>query len=264
MNTPTRSAYTMPTADVSHEQSLVDAVTVLTAAARTGSDFAEFLTHAVAGTAANLGGIEELLAGRPGSWEAHYVRELLTATVGHDEQYLHAYRIEPLTVRVHVDDVLTDLGYADLYDLDADIELNRREDAIYAATPAGLTVSQEAALTQLEQLRDRLDEQRRADWTAYGEAFADNVRKVAAEALPGLGAPVEVVIEHDWRNDLGSGTDSLSLEFRLWERARDLTPLPGSGIPLNEYPPGATIAQAEREAGRTPLARLDAQAGDPS
>ncbi len=73
MNTPTRSAYTMPTADVSREQSLVDAVTVLTAAARTGSDFAEFLTHAVAGTAANLGGIEELLAGRPGSWEAHYV-----------------------------------------------------------------------------------------------------------------------------------------------------------------------------------------------
>jgi hypothetical protein len=218
----------------------------------------------VAGAAANLGGIEELLAGRPGSWEAHYVRELLTATVGHDEQYLHSYRTEPLTVRVHVDDVLTDLGYADLYYLDADIELNRREDAIYAAAPAGLSVEQHAALTQLEQLRDRVDAQRRAGWTGYGSAFAENVRRVAAETLPGLAVPVDVLVEHEWRNDLGSGADCTSLEFRLWERARELTPLPGSGIPLNEYPAGADIAQAERDAGRTPLARLDAQAGDPS
>jgi hypothetical protein len=34
------------------------------------ADFAEFLTLAVASTAANVGGVEELLAGRPGSWEA--------------------------------------------------------------------------------------------------------------------------------------------------------------------------------------------------
>ena len=38
-------------------------------------------------------------------------------------------------MRVHVDDVLHEIGYADLYYLDADIDLNRREDAIYAATP---------------------------------------------------------------------------------------------------------------------------------
>jgi hypothetical protein len=245
----------MPSADGAREQFLVDAVTVLTAAARTGSDFAEFVAHAVAGVAANLGGIEELLAGRPGSWEAHYVRELLTATVGHDEQYLHQHRTEPVVIRVHVDDVLTDLGYADLYYLDADIELNRRQDAIYATAPAGLTVAQQAALTQLEQLRERIDAQRRADWTGYGAAFAENVRRVAAEALPGLAVPVEVVIDHDWRNELGSGTDSLSLEFRIWDRARARTPLPGSGIPLNEYPPGVNIAQAERDAGRTPTHR---------
>ena len=97
------------------------------------------MTHALAGAAANLGGIEELLAGRPGSWEAHHLRELLTAAVGHDEQYLHQHRTEPLTVRVHVDDVLTELGYADLYYLDADIELNRREDAIYCTAPIELT-----------------------------------------------------------------------------------------------------------------------------
>src|SRR3954447_12534849 len=104
MSTSTCDTTSPPTSP--RKQLLTGAVTVLTAAARTGSDFAEFLAHALAGAAANLGGIEELLARRPGSWEAHYIRELLTATVGHDEQYLHAHRTEPLVIRVHVDDVL--------------------------------------------------------------------------------------------------------------------------------------------------------------
>lgn len=260
MSTSLQHTQTSPPPPCTREQLLVDAVTVLTAAARTRPDFADFVTHALAGAAANVGGIEELLASRPGSWEAHHVRELLTATVGHDKQYLHQHRTEPLIVRVHVDDVVHEIGYADLYYLDADIDLNRREDAIYAANPAELTAEAEAALDQVERLRDRLDQQRLADWIAYGTAFAENVRKVAAEALLGLAVPVEVVVEHEWRNDLGSGADCTSVEFRIWERARDLTPLPGSGIPLADYPPG-DIAQAERDAGRTPLTRLDAQSG---
>lgn len=263
MTSPVRDHQTYHPDERACEQLLVDAVSVLTAAARTSPDFAEFVTHALAGAAANLGGIEELLAGRPGSWEAHQLRELLTATVGHDEQYLHGHRTEPLVIRVHVDDVLHEIGYADLYYLDADIELNRREDAIYAAAPAVLTGEAQTALDALEQLRERLDAQRLTEWTAYGTAFAENVRTVAAEALPGLAVPVEVVVEQEWRNDPGSGADCTSLEFRIWERARDLTPLPGSGIALAEHPPG-DIAQAERDAGRTLLARLHAQAGDPS
>lgn len=85
-----------------------DAVRVLTEAARlrrSGSradsvageepaDFAEFLTLAVAGAAANIGGIKEILAGRPGSWEADYVRNMLISTVGADEAYLRVYRTE--------------------------------------------------------------------------------------------------------------------------------------------------------------------------
>ena len=35
-----------------------------------------------------IGSIETVLAGRPGSWEADAVRNLLTATVGPDEQQL--------------------------------------------------------------------------------------------------------------------------------------------------------------------------------
>lgn len=70
---------------------MTDAVTVLTEAAHLHQpvrpdagrryperiDFAEFLYHALLHTAANLGGVDELLAGRPGSWEASAVRELL-------------------------------------------------------------------------------------------------------------------------------------------------------------------------------------------
>jgi hypothetical protein len=37
-------------------------------------DWAEFITRALAGAAANIGGTEKILSGRPGSWEADRVR----------------------------------------------------------------------------------------------------------------------------------------------------------------------------------------------
>lgn len=77
---------------------------------REPADWAEFVTHALAGAAANIGGIEAALAGRPGSWEADGVRDLLTSTVGHDEEYLLAHRTEALVFVLDVDDVLEDLG----------------------------------------------------------------------------------------------------------------------------------------------------------
>lgn len=76
---------------------------------REQDDFAEFLTHAVAGAAGNIGSIEGLLAGQPGSWEADYVRNMLTSTVGHDEAYLLEHRAEPLTVELFIDEILVDL-----------------------------------------------------------------------------------------------------------------------------------------------------------
>src|SRR5207245_583386 len=74
-----------------YEELLADAGRVLTEAAsrattrtdrngrehRQPADFAEFVTHAVAGAAANIGGVEQILAGRPGSWEADHVRQML-------------------------------------------------------------------------------------------------------------------------------------------------------------------------------------------
>ena len=72
-----------------------DAIAALTAAARgtptigAGTpyehtepiDFAAIACHVLTAVAANVGGVEELLAGRPGSWEADYVRQIVHSTL---------------------------------------------------------------------------------------------------------------------------------------------------------------------------------------
>src|SRR5688572_17955745 len=55
---------------------------------RQGPDAAEVITVVVTAAAANVGGLEVLLAGRPGSWEAAAVRQLVEGTVGADETRL--------------------------------------------------------------------------------------------------------------------------------------------------------------------------------
>jgi hypothetical protein len=229
------------------------------------ADFADFLADALAGTAANLGGIEQLLAGRSGSWEANYVRQLLVGTVGEDEAYLFEHRTEPLVIRVHADDILNELGFWPLYD-DADTELNRREAAILTRHDDGGPIEDydaddTAALDEIDRLRDTLDSQREQDCAGYARAFTGQVHTAAAELFPGLPVPVDVLLETTWQNDIGVDTWSNSPEWRIWETARRNTPLPGSGIPLRDYPLTLELAQVERDAGRTPLARLDAQAG---
>lgn len=92
-------------------------------------DFAEFVTLAVAGAAANIGGIDAVLAGRPGSWEADYVRNMLVSTVGEDAANLLEHRTEPLRVQVNIDEVLNDLDYWKLHD-EATEEVTRRDEAV--------------------------------------------------------------------------------------------------------------------------------------
>jgi hypothetical protein len=89
---------------------------------REPSDWAEFVPLALAGAAANVGGVEAALAGRPGSWEADFVRQLLTGTVGHDQECLWEHRTEPLAITLYVDKILDDLGVEAAYQ-DADNEL---------------------------------------------------------------------------------------------------------------------------------------------
>jgi hypothetical protein len=129
-------------ADRGWDEVLADAVRVLTEAARLRrpvlrqgvgggwepypvrtepADWAEFITLAVAGAAANVGSVERALEGRPGSWEADAVRSMLLSTVGEDRAELLRHRTEPIRVVLRPAEILSDLGYADLYDASREI-----------------------------------------------------------------------------------------------------------------------------------------------
>ena len=79
-----------------------------TEAAPEQMDWAEFVTLAIAGAAADRGSIDAALAGRSGSWEAEGLRQLLHFTVGADEAKLWAHRTYPLEITLYVDDLLVD------------------------------------------------------------------------------------------------------------------------------------------------------------
>ncbi len=250
-----------------YDELLREAVRVLTDAARLTwsttdpdgrsvarpADWAEFLTLALAGAAANVGGIEAVLAGRPGSWEADGVRQLLASTVGHDQHTLWEHRTEPVVVDVYVDELLVDLGAWKTYD-DAQQELTRRYDAIGIPSTTGVPGDpvHEQALAQLEpateeqerqaevigQLEDRLERMREQDWAAYGQALTANIEAAAAR-VEGLRVPVVVNVDLDtFRPDQDrDASNRLTLARRLLDEAVEATPLPGDGrSPLQRLP----------------------------
>lgn len=95
-------------------------------------DWAAFVTTALTGAAANIGGTDAILAGRPGSWEAGVIRDALNAAVGHDEWDLWRHRTEPVNVVVHPERILSDM-YSSVWEngfYAAETELQRRENAI--------------------------------------------------------------------------------------------------------------------------------------
>lgn len=289
---------------------------------------AEFVTLALAGAAANIGSVDAILAGRPGSWEADAVRNLLYSTVGYEEQYLFEHRTEPLRVVVDVEQILADLDIAWLYD-DAEMALDQMEDDATARidyspyywtytraddgqyladdphAPPWSIEAWRAALAAAEQLdgdtlhelertlisraplhvsivkspeaahaaaalgkqedailddfRGRIDAlaaQRAREWATYAEAFAANVRQEAARRYPGTHVEVEV----NMTGPMASTADDLDFyglpEAHLIEFATRQTPLPGSGLPPDDYPAGTSIHDAETAAGRLPHLRL--------
>ena len=66
------------------------AVEALTAAVEAEHDFPGWLAAVLAEVAARTGGSDALTAGRPGSWEASLVDQLVKGTVGYDDEYLPA------------------------------------------------------------------------------------------------------------------------------------------------------------------------------
>ena len=68
------------------------AVKALAAAVDREHDFSGWLADVLARVAAIKGSSTALTAGRPGSWEAALVQQLLAGTVGADDEYLNPER----------------------------------------------------------------------------------------------------------------------------------------------------------------------------
>ncbi|MDM3927402.1 helix-turn-helix domain-containing protein [Mycobacterium intracellulare] len=203
-------------------------------------DWAAFVTEALAGATANAGGIDNVLAGRPGSWEAAVVRDVLNAAVGQDEWDLWRYRTEPVDIILKPEQILYDVGdleHMAAYD-DAEQELSRREEEISPSVPikpGGLdwvndpvqvaefhaairaeaenptppTPEEQAiddALAAVQALRDRLQAQQRAELADYGQALAAAVTEHLADR--NLPVPVSVTVDLDAQLDAlhGGGT----------------------------------------------------------
>jgi len=66
------------------------AVAAITQAARSEHDFAGWLARCLTAAAGQLGGSDALVEGRPGSWEADLVMQLVHGTAGHSDEYLPA------------------------------------------------------------------------------------------------------------------------------------------------------------------------------
>lgn len=265
MSEPDTPAPRQPEPD--REQLLADAIRVLTAAARLTrpvrqpagnadgngadkrwvesgqaepADWAEFVTQALAGAAANVGSVEAVLAGRPGSWEAAGVRSLLHSTVGEGENYLLEHRTEPVVIDVFVDEILADLGIWDGFDQASQEIVRRYQEAGLLSTDSAPAVAggepateeQERQADQLADLEERLDRLREQDWTTYGENLKAAV-EAAARRRPGLRVPVIVNIDLNTYRPSGERPSlwTWGLGDQLLEEAITNTPTPGDGRP---------------------------------
>jgi hypothetical protein len=76
------------TAITSPDDYTQQASAALLAAARAEHDFADWLATVLAQVASELGSSEAITAGRPGSWEADLVQQLIKGTVGYDDEFL--------------------------------------------------------------------------------------------------------------------------------------------------------------------------------
>ncbi|MEU4165167.1 hypothetical protein, partial [Actinoplanes sp. NPDC026670] len=200
-------------------------------------DFAEIAAHVLTSVAANLGSVETLLAGRPGSWEADLVRQLINGTA--EEDRLLAWRTEPYQVRLDVDGLFDDFGIGALHEADLDA-------AIAAANADNLTDEQYEAAAARETAIEDLYQQ---DRDAYAAAYLDIARSWLTRH--GLTTGAELVrTDYDHPGHRTDQPQWNALDDALDEYARVHTPLPQTGTPPL-WTAGAEPAAAIRAAGRT-------------
>ena len=183
-------------------------------------DMAEVIVGTVTAVAANLGSAENLLSGRPGSWEAGHVRDIVTSACPDEE--LWRWRTEPVRVVVADDD----LDHLDA----AEYEVGRYATGV---ADGDLTDAQLGALEYQRAVLSACVGLARLQWRS-------TVVEAAAEILAARGwTGVDVLVTDDPRWLAGPGSDGVTL-LRDDVLARAACPLTGAllagpaGLPLAE------------------------------
>ncbi|MFG1820385.1 hypothetical protein ACGFIF_41965 [Kribbella sp. NPDC049174] len=259
---------TTPTNDTSATDGPDDfqvAVTAVTRAIRAinadqrGGDGAEFVTHLLATVAANLGSSEAVTAGRPGSWEAAGVGDLLRSTVGSDDEYLLTFRTEPIEIVVNSVYELDDLGMFETYEASTGHIGAQLFGDRWSRARDRLTL---AELEQIEDIEEQLVELEKHDRTEYQHRFAaaaqTRFEQLRAED-PGrypehLTVTVRFADEDPSNDDLTDGWGE-DLASRLYQHARENTPLPGSDT-APDWAAGQRHADTLLAAGHWPHLRI--------
>lgn len=241
--------------------------------------------------------MEKALGGRPGSWEADSVRNMLMSTVGEDLAMLDQHRTEPLRLVYRPAEMLEDLGSDAVYDESQRVLEGEQARHVWTyqltegrlwrplddQAPAHTVPADEwlRAGTTFHVPRSHADEQEydrlldlesRADDMRYDDdpkAYGEALRAAAEAKAARLGIDIEVHVDLEagsLPDDLEAGSlpDDLDgfygPEEVLLEGLTRTTPLPWSGLTPRQYPSTATeIVDLERTAGRLPHQRLAAQ-----
>lgn len=233
MTTPTNETATQAEPD-----DFQVAVTAVTRAIRAinanqrGGDGAEFVTQLLATVAANLGSSDAVTAGRPGSWEAAGVGDLLRSTVGYDDEYLLTNRTEPIEIVVNSIYELDDLGMFETYEASTGHIGQVLFGDRWSPSRDRLTVDQ---LEQIEDIEEQLVQLEKHDRDEYQQRFAATVRARFEQLRtedPGrypehLTITVRFADDNAGNDDLTDGWGS-DLASQLYQHARETTPLPGS------------------------------------
>ena len=211
-----------------------DTIKILTRAATKSSfdgntDFADFLAHVLAATAANVGGPSRLVAGRPGSWESFCLDSLVRRTIGNQPDDWTWFRTQPIVVPLNVAELIEDeRHHPGLMGLGEALEnFDRHFD----------TINSEADVDAWDHGIEAIAARYTDEYRSYAERFSAAAHSVA-NRIPGLSADVHVEADidpnsHWWssmttNNPCASDTDPLAHE--IWWAAHSVTPLPNVDI----------------------------------
>ncbi len=228
-----------------YQQTFTTAVQALSAAVRLVHptygpvDFADFLAHALAAVAANVGSTDRLIVGRPGSWEADLIAQLVEGTVGGGMEDLIWYRTEPVVIHLNVARLIHQNIWVTPGVVESEFE---QECAAVIDLHEGLLagqVSLEAMDAALEATLNVVRARWQERYRTYADAFTAAVK---AEAARFKNLRVDVIVEAitDPEAELFEGPehpddqeaeDVDDLALHLWNAAHTSIPLPTASSP---------------------------------